>query len=180
MSAIGRELGVSTDKVRWWINKYNISIRSKSEQSYLQHDPNGDKHLIKENLTVEDSFLFGLGLGIYWGEGNKVDEYSVRVGNTDPRLLKSFIRFLIEICGVKKENIKLGLQIFNDIDEKVALAYWMTKLDFPITSFHKKISVIPPQGKGTYKRKSKYGVLQIYVSNKRLKQWIMQKIEDIK
>ena len=40
-------------------------------------------------------FLFGLGIGIYWGEGTKVDSISsLRVANSDPGILRSFTGFV--------------------------------------------------------------------------------------
>lgn len=179
MVAISKELGVTDDKVRWWIDKHGIPLRSKSEQAYLQHNLNNDAYTIKDPKLDSEHFLMGLGLGLYWGEGNKVDEYSVRLGNTDPELIIAFVKFLTQICQVRKDKIKFGLQIFNDIDKDLALSYWMSKLNVGRDSFHKTISVIPPQGKGTYKRKSQYGVVQVYVSDKRLKEWIINKIAEI-
>lgn len=180
MTAVGRELGCSRDKVSWWMNKYNIEQRTKSDIAYLQHNPNGDNYKIKEPTTTEDYFLLGLGLGLFWGEGNKVSIYSVRLGNTDPDIILQFTKFLREYCGVPTNKIAFGLQIFNDINKDEALSYWMEKLNCGLSSFHKTIVVIPPQGKGTYKRKSQYGVIQIYVNNRKLKEWISGKIDELR
>jgi hypothetical protein len=42
-----------------------------------------------------------------------------------------------------------------------------------------KITIIPPQGKGTYKKKSQFGVFTIIVSNKKLKEQIFKMIKEI-
>ncbi len=175
VAKVANELNVSEGAVNWWINKHGIIKRNKVDAAYVQH--NKSFHISTIN-SLEDMFLMGLGLGLYWGEGNKTSPYSLRLGNTDPIMIKIFVKFLINICGVNSNEIKYGLQIFNDASPKTCLQYWMKELNCERTKFHNIISVIPPQGKGTYKRKNKKGVLQIYVNNKRLKNWISTEINN--
>ncbi len=42
-----------------------------------------------------------------------------------------------------------------------------------------KIVQIPPQGKGTYRNKSAYGVCSLSVGNIKLKRWILQELHSI-
>lgn len=170
---IARELGVSRDKVLWWLRKHEIEVRSKSETAYIQHNK---QFAIKNDLTTEETMLYGMGLGLYWGEGNKASAYSVRLGNTDPKLIITFVDFLVKICGVQSSDIKYGLQVFNDSDPDLCMQYWQNILHATPQQFHPTISVIPPQGKGNYRRKNQFGVLQVYVNNKRLKEWLMNEI----
>lgn len=166
-------LNISRESIDKAFSLYEIPIRSKRDQTYMQH---GKTFNIKTNFTVEDYILYGLGIGLYWGEGNKVDPYSVRLGNTDPSLIVAFVKFLKEICGINPNDIRYGLQLFSEADEQQSLDYWMSMLNCRRESFHKTVSRIPPQGKGTYKRKNVHGVLQVYVSNKRFKQWLMSEV----
>lgn len=170
---IVRITGVSRDSINQYLDTYEITRRTRSETAYLQH---GKTFNIKSDLKGDELILYGMGIGLYWGEGNKVDPYSVRLGNTDSDLIITFVNFLKIICGVKDSDIKYGLQLFNDIDEEVAVEFWLKTLNCTRESFHNTIVKIPPQGKGTYKHKSMYGVLQIYVSNKKLKTWLMGEI----
>ncbi len=163
---LGLPRQIITDK----LVEYEIPIRTKSETSYLQH--NKVSHII-EPRTRDELMLYGLGLGLYWGEGNKVDTNSVRLGNTDPYVIVNFVKFLKIICGVPDSDIKYGLQVFNDADPDDSIQFWQDILHCGRESFHKTISIIPPQGKGIYNRKSKHGVVQVYVCNKKLKTWLM-------
>jgi DNA-binding CsgD family transcriptional regulator len=173
---ISVELGISEEKVKYYMRLYKIRVRTKSETAYLQHNKSFSP---KQLESHRDYYLYGLGIGLYLGEGNKASEYSVRLGNTDPGIINLFVKFLVDICGVDKNEIKYGLQVFNDSDPDEALKYWMLQLNCDKTMFHKTISVIPPQGKGTYRRKSTKGVLQVYVNNKRLKEWISGRLYDM-
>ena len=90
---------------------------------YLKHNPHGDPFTVKQITSMSDSKLFGLGIGLFWGEGNKADRHAVRLGNTDPALLRTFMTFLIELFGVDKDDLRFSLQIFSDINPATALNY---------------------------------------------------------
>lgn len=168
MQEIAMQHGCSLNKVVYWADKHGIKRRSISDAIYLRNNPNGDPFHIKKITTLEDAQLFGLGVGLYWGEGTKANNSSVRLGNTDPELLKAFMRFLTESCGVPKEKLKFGLQLFTDIDPEAALAYWMQQLEAKSSQFY-KITVTISGSLGTYRKKSMYGVVTIYYHNKKLR-----------
>ena len=69
--AIARELNCSDGKINYWLEKHFIPKRSISDAIYTKHNPNGNPFSLKILKTNSDSFLFGLGLGLYWGEGTK-------------------------------------------------------------------------------------------------------------
>jgi hypothetical protein len=176
-----QEIADQTDwsyhQVVYWMDKHNIHRRSRSEANYVKYNPDGDPFRIKKNLTKKEIALKGLGVGIYWGEGNRRSKYSVKVGNTDPNLIKKFIEFLVIVCSVRGKKIKYSLQIFNDGDSEEAVDFWSQKLNVPKEEIGNP-SILPPMGKGTYKKKSKYGVLTVYVHNVKLKkifdEWIRE------
>jgi len=161
-------LGYSCHKINYWMLKYNISIRSQSEASYVKHNPKGDPFKQKHINNLKDSFLFGLGLGLFWGEGNKANKYAVRLGNSDPAVIERFIEFLEKIYGVKRRVLRFGVQIFNDLQPQEVLSFWAKSLDVSKDQFQKLV-ITKSRGKGTYKKKSRYGVLTVYFHNKKLR-----------
>lgn len=98
-------------------------------------------------------------MGLYWGEGNKKNKNSIRLGNTEPRIIKHFIKFLIDMLGIYKPKLKFGLQIFSDISGKSALSYWLKELkEFGINKKQFfKVTITPSRSIGNYKEKSKWG-----------------------
>jgi hypothetical protein len=168
MKAIATELECSVHKVVYWMDKYAIKRRAISDAIYLKNNPDGDPFKLKEIETLEDARLFGMGVGLYWGEGTKSSKHSVRLGNTDPVLLNEFIRFLVTLCGVSKDNLRFGLQIFTDIDAELALEYWVRELNVTPSQFYKIIVTISGS-LGTYRKKSEYGVVTVHYHNKKLR-----------
>ena len=176
---IAKLFNCSERGIDYWIKKYDIPKRTISEAIYIKCNPNGDPFKVRRMLGKKDSELKNLGLGIYWGEGDKSpNNTSIRLGNTDPFLLKRFREFLRKIYSVKEEKIQYGLTLFNDSNESDAIAFWKKHLGIKRSQLG-KITVIPPQGKGTYKKKSKCGVLVIIFTNKKLKEIILEEIKNL-
>lgn len=174
---ISRQLGCSVHKVIYWMDRHGIKRRTISDAIYLKHNPDGDPFTVKPIRTKADAGLLGMGLGLYWGEGTKSNKHSVRLGNTDPALLRTFIRFLVDLFGVKKDDMRFGLQIFSDIDPDEALQYWVAELDVNPSQFGKIIVTISGS-LGTYRKKSLYGVVTVHYHNKKLRDIIVNSCRD--
>jgi hypothetical protein len=173
VSAIARHFNCSENKINYWFKKYGVPKRNISDAMYLKRNPGGDPFRFSYPSTLEGVKLLGMGLGLYWGEGNKADKNSVRLGNTDSSLINKYIDFLIKICQVNPDKLRFGLQIFSDTDPGTALNYWVKIIGFPRQQFLPKVIVTPTRGVGSYKKKSKYGVLTVYFHNKKLKNLLM-------
>lgn len=179
MAEIAKKLRVSEHKVAYWMEKHNLKRRSRSEATYIKHNPNGDPFSLKKPLDENQNFLKGLGLGLYWGEGTKADKFSVRISNSDPRLIKIFLKFLREVYQIDERKLKFAIHLFSDIDPKEAMRYWTKELNVSPEQFF-KTQVINLNRKGTYKKKSKYGVSTIMFQNKKLRDIINEELTKIK
>lgn len=173
---ISKKIGFSESKINYWLKKLKIAKRSISEAIYLKNNPNGDPFKIKKSLTPQEYKLLGMGLGLYWGEGSKKGVYNVRLSNTDPKLIKKFLEFLIKICQINQDKLKFWLQIFNDADPQKALSFWCRELNIKPDKFF-KITITPSRGSGTYKNKYRFGVLTVYFGNIKLKNQLLSMLE---
>lgn len=178
MQDIARHFNCSIRAVTYWMEKYNMKRRSWSEATYLKRNPNGDPFKFSRPRTRADYQLFGMGLGLYWGEGTKSNKHTIRLGNTDPALLRAFIKFLVRIFGVKRRDLKFGLQIFTDIDSQQALDFWVKTLKVKRTQFQKPVVTISGSI-GTYRKKSQYGVVTLHYNNKKARDLLMGMLADV-
>jgi hypothetical protein len=172
MNQIAVRLVCSIHKVNYWMSKYGIERRSIGESVYKRLHPLGDPFNIKNIQSTSDAILYGTGVGLYWGEGNKRNKHSIRLGNTDPGIIKVFIRFLVEICGAQETMLRYGLQVFNDSDPNEALNFWLRELGIQQDQFY-KTTVTPARAVGTYKMKNRNGVLTVYFHNVKLRDIIV-------
>lgn len=162
--------------IDFWLKEYKIPKRSISEAIYVKRNPKGDPFEVMKPKNIDQAILYGIGLGLYWGEGNKLNKTSIRLGNTDPRLVKKFMEFLLSTFKIHKNKLHFGLQVFSDMDADKALTFWIRELRFPKKQFQ-KVVVTKSRGKGTYGKKTKYGVLTVYYNNKKLRDILCGMIE---
>ena len=159
------------------MNKHGIKRRSRSEAIYYKHNPNGDPFKIKKQLVLEQERLKALALGLYCGEGSQSSPISVRLTNSDPELIRTFVRFLKDICGVDPQKIRLWLTIHTDTSTQEAQNYWSAQLNTPASQFS-KTAVIKYRGNGNHKNKSLYGTATVCVHNMKLRQIIEKWLKD--
>ena len=92
---------------------------------------------------------------LYWGEGNKRD---LDLNNSDPALIKVFVECL-KIIGVKKDDLRITLRLYNDLNRQRAIKYWSDLLEI---SADKILGVNTLYGKK--KGKLKYGMCRVRVA----------------
>ena len=176
---IAKELDCSQNKVTYWLQKHNLKKRSISDAQYVKRNPNGDPFLFTPPTSNGEWFLYGLGLGLYWGEGNKKSKTAIRLGNTDPDLLRYFLDFLHNVYQIDETRLRFGLQIFTDNNKVKVKEFWCKKLSISPDKFQ-KVVVTPSVRKGSYGQKSEYGVLTIYFSNTKIRDTIVGAIEGLR
>lgn len=175
LSEIATKLNFSVHKITYWMSAYQIPRRKQSEANYIKANPNGEPFCIKKRLTRDEVKLKYLALGLYWGEGNKASNYSVRVTNSDPGVIKQFVLFLKTIYCVDINRIFFYLQTFKDNDMDIAKKYWSNRLSIDIECV-KSGKPIHSMGKGSYKKICKYGVMTVAFNNTHLKTYILNEL----
>lgn len=176
---ISKTSNCSEGKINYWLQKYCIPKRSISEAVYAMNNPNGDPFSFQTPRTNKSSFLLGLGLGLYWGEGTKKNLHTVRLGNTDPYLVKAFLVFLRKTYKIDDSKLHFALQIFTDMDQKKEEKFWREFLNVDAKQFFKTTNT-RSGSIGTYRVKSEHGVLTVYFGNKKLRDILISEIEKMK
>ena len=165
---------LSTRKIRDILYSNNVTIRDHKEASYIKNNRLGDPFDILTKLTPEEEHLKAMALGLYLTEGNTKNKNSVRFSNSNPALVKIFVKFLKAICGVENDRIKMSLIVYPDIPQKSAKEYWSKFLDLPVDQFT-KTTVLKDRNNYSTKKHSEFGTITIYVHNTKLlgiiKEW---------
>lgn len=177
-SSIAKSLRCSEHKVNYWLKKHDIQKRSISEAVYQSWNPKGDPFFVKAPKTVREGILYGMGVGLYWGEGTKANKSTIRLGNSDPRLIKKFLQFLHTIFNITPSKLRFGLQIFGDMDVEDALRFWLRELGVKRKQFFPTVVVTPHRGIGNYRRKTRHGIVTLYFGNRKLRDIICNAIEE--
>ncbi len=179
VSTIAKMLDCSQSKVNYWLDKHSIKKRTISEAIYSYKNPHGDPFLFKKISTKEEWFLLGLGIGLFWGEGTKSDKNAIRLGNSDPHLVKWFLIYLEKVYGVSRSQCKFGLQVFETDDCKKIMTFWGHVLGVPRKNFYSPI-IKKKTAKGSYNRFVEHGVLTVYFNNTKLRNTFLAQLENMK
>lgn len=140
---------VAGNRARW--EKWREEARDEAKKEF-------------KNLSKDPLFIAGMML--YWGEGDNKDKNHVRFTNTDPRMIKTFSKFLNNIIKVPENKIKAELILYPDLSEKECLSFWSLTAGISKNLFH-KTQVI--NGQHPTRRLSK-GICMIMVNSGQLKE----------
>lgn len=202
-SEILQQVKVAKSTLAVWLQDVNLGKRQKQaitakrlagarRGARARYD--ATRHKIKEikskaskevgKLSRRELWLVGMAL--YWAEGSKQKEHlisqQVIFANSDLNMIKLFLRWLIDIVEVPKDQIRLSLYIHETCDNRKALDYWkqsLVKFDlYPKTTVWKKnkLSRRHNQGDGYY------GLIRIAIAksadlNRKISGWIEGIIE---
>ena len=133
--------------------------------------------------------LLLIGTALYWAEGYKrpiVRNGKARVShpvsftNSDPGMVKVFLKFLRTVCNVPEEKITASIRIYQHQNEGFLLNFWSQTTAIPFNKFGKVYYGISKSSQG--KRPFNilpYGTIQIRVSSTELYHRIMGWIEGL-
>ncbi|MCX6703219.1 MAG: hypothetical protein NTV02_00810 [Candidatus Zambryskibacteria bacterium] len=101
-------------------NNRTARIKIENELAYKKGSEG-----IPENLNKRDLLLVGVAL--YWAEGTKaINKVSpaFSFSNSDPEMVRVFMRFIREILLVKEEVISGGIHVYSNTDVVKAKNFW--------------------------------------------------------
>lgn len=80
--------------------------------------------------------LLLIGTALHWAEGAKEKEKRpgcrVDFCNTDPRMIRVYLRWLVEVCEVKRKDIQFSIYIHKNMKDKITdvKKYWLDYIKF--------------------------------------------------
>ncbi len=105
-------------------------------------------HTLAKIKNTDETIELALAL-LYLGEGFKKSPRT-GMGNSDPLILKFFLKILLDTYKINIDNIRFELHIRNDQNPEIIKKYWSQELKVPLNKF-KSVSVDKrTMGKSTY------------------------------
>lgn len=141
---------ISPQYYQRWLNRRNAS-KIISERNWSIASQKAEQRI--GYLTEKDLAIVGASL--YWAEGSKRD---FSFSNTDPEMIKVFIYILRKIFRVSKEDLKISLRIYEDLDKNICLRHWSNITGVKLDS-KTSIDIL----KGSKNGKLVYGMCRIRV-----------------
>ena len=164
---IATKFSMPASSVVYYLDKHKVEMRSRSEAVTTWYITEFAKKpfVLKRDLSQKEKSLKLAGVMLYWAEGAKGGG-TVKFVNSDPAMIKLFLRFLREVCGIYEDRLKLLIHLYPDQDAGTLKEFWSSVTGVPENNFYRSYVHI---GKtGTYKNKSLYGTLAVNYSDKKL------------
>jgi predicted DNA-binding protein YlxM (UPF0122 family) len=118
MIEIAKKLDVSIDAVVFFMRKNNLKRRSFSDIQKLRFEKSIPSFKRKKLSSKYLEELAVAGSMLYWAEGSKGNELripsTVDLANSDPKMIKLFLRFLRTIYGVDEKKLRIYLYCYAD------------------------------------------------------------------
>lgn len=109
-----------------------------------------------------DSYTAIVALSImYWCEGSK-DDRSVHFTNSDPDLVKIFMKLFRQCFPVDEKKIKITAHLHDYHNEKEILEFWSSVTNVPLSQFNKPFR---KESKHTFKKEGYKGCVRINYHN---------------
>lgn len=161
------------------MDKYGLKRRNRSEATY-NHFNKEECFNIKDNLDSKKKLLKNIALILYWCEGTgdrKGDKKNTTLAftNKDVNMLRIWIKFLLEICGLRCDKIKARIYLHKNQDGVKLKKYWSEILGIPTIQFENISYTQKISTKEDYK-----GTVKIKVHNLKLYILVKNWIEDLK
>jgi hypothetical protein len=165
---VAKKLKTTTWTVLGFMARNNIPRRTFKEANKISFENKPLTFLLKSRLSAKDKKLKMAGVFLYWAEGAKASgkNCSVDFANSNSEMIRIFVRFLREICGVDKKRLRIFLYCYADQDIENIKDYWYKLTNIPKSQFSKPYvrSDFLPEKSG----KMKYGLAHIRYADKKL------------
>ncbi len=169
---IANKLGVSFWSLYNFMNKNNIVRRSPSEVNYVVNKIK-PQFKVSDNLSVSQEKLKVAGIMLYWAEGT-LKGSTVDFANSNPQMIKIFLKFLREICGISEERLRVYLYGYSYHNLEKLKLFWHNVTEVSLSQFTKPYIRIGNPNLSD--RKLPHGLIHIRYNDKKLlntiKLWI--------
>lgn len=195
-SQIKKQLGISKSTLSGWLYPYPLPERRLRElrdfnakRIELFRETMRQKRIAKQKSAytkVEEDIhflnkreVFVSGFFLYWGEGAKTAPSTLMVSNTDPAVLRFFIRWL-RLFKVPTEKMHVLLHLYKDMDQRKEVLFWSRELKLPTRLFHKPYIKESNLSDITYKNGFGHGTCHIRIYNRELYDYVIMGLKYIR
>lgn len=189
-SQIKKELGLSKSTLSGWLADHPLSperirelrdlnprrienfrntMRKKKEVRLA-----GVYKIVKKDIgELSKREIFLAGLFLYWGEGYKTAYTTTAIANTDPAMLRFFIKWL-KVINIPIDKVNVRIHIYSDMDGKESVGYWRTQLKLPKDCFSPVYIKKSKLAGLSYKNGFGKGTCNVLVYNRDLNEYVLE------
>ena len=188
---IARALDVSKGSLSLWFKDLKLPKASQKlleekmkialEHNLFENNRRRTRNIQIENRKIRQSAKIDIkalskyelklmGIALYWAEGWNRDNtgkgHGMCFSNSNPDMVKLFLKFLREIIKVPEDKLRVDIHIYPSINEKSAIRFWSNVTNIPKQRF-RITQQISRASKGKRPKNSlPYGTLKLDVGKR--------------
>lgn len=195
-SQIKESLGVSKGTLSNWLDKYPLSSeRIKELQGNNPRRIENFRATMKRKREVKNQIAYSKietdiralndreiligGLFLYWGEGSKTSPGTVMISNTDPAVIRYFIRW-IRLLNVPTEKMHILLHFYKDMNIEKEIKFWSKETGLSRKRFHRPWIKDSNLTDITYKNGFGHGTCHVRVYSRELYDYVIMGLKFIR
>ncbi len=155
------------------IEKIRETKRKKREARIFEVYDRVGKDIGK--LSRREIFLAGFFL--YWGEGTKRQSCVTALANTDPAMIKFYLKWL-SLLEIPMSKVSVRLHLYSDMNPEKEIKFWSTQLGLPKSAFRKAYIKTSKLSELTYTSFG-HGTCNINVYSRDLQEYVIQGLKKI-
>jgi hypothetical protein len=160
-AGVSRELLEARDRARRCANARRSQRACDRRLEWQEHG---------RTMARSGSPLHAAGCMLYWGEGSKSRRVA-QITNSDPDLLRLFIRFLEECYSVRREAMVFRCTVYENQDAPAIERFWLNYLGLPPSSLRRS-TISRRQADPSRRRELPYGTARLSVYSTQIVQSI--------
>lgn len=188
-------LGVSRSSVSLWVRDIELTLEQEerlhgrvSRGQFIGSKANEEKAHLRRRMyhaqgrrraRIEDAGYVA-GCMLYWAEGDKARN-SVRLANSDPEVIRFFVRFLRRYFAIEAQKIRLSCNLFADHEhrQREIEDFWLRVAEVDRRSLCKStVNRYSKYSQKKRKNKLPYGTCRVVVNDTRIVQTIYGSIQE--
>jgi transcriptional regulator with XRE-family HTH domain len=152
--AILKKVDVSKSTLSIWLRNIELTKEQKNKllnkaeiAMYNAAKRKVDNRIKRTNIIIEkakkevrghkDDSLFLIGIALYWAEGAKSHDETVKFSNSDEKMIGIMMQWFREICRVPEEKFRVHVHMHSLHCRKDILKYWSKITNIPLNQFYK-------------------------------------------
>ncbi len=135
---ISSMVGLPVRQVYRALDRQGILRRKVHESNALRFLRQPPSFIVKRRRSMADKFLWITGVTLYWTEGSHSSATNVvDFANSDPAMVKIFLKFLRRICGVQEKRLRMYLYCYANQNIEELIRFWSRATAVPTIQFSK-------------------------------------------
>lgn len=175
---LSREKILNLKRSAWKKSEAKIELfRDTMRKKREKEDEREYQRYFRKFKKISNSSLFISGLMLYLAEGSKTDNYTVSLANTDARISRFFVDWLVNFFKVPRSKIKLYLQLYPTMNIDTEVIFWLNKLKLGKGQVYKPFIRKLRPSSFSYGESFRHGTCAVILSNTKIKREIMMAIK---